>query len=100
MRRLWFTAFTALAVWQTAGAVELSPADQANARKLYNTKCARCHKFYDPAKYSDAEWSGWMQKMNKKAKLKDAQVELLGRYLDGFRAATTTKAGPEARTGK
>lgn len=92
----WFlvTAFVALAVLHAAGAAELSATEQAQARKLYNAKCARCHKFYDPARYSDAEWQQWMTKMNKKARVKGAQAALLGRYLDSFRTPGATNAAP------
>ena len=53
------------------GRVSELPVDETTAaRKLYVAKCAKCHKFYDPAKYSDEEWQIWMTKMSKKAKLK------------------------------
>jgi hypothetical protein len=55
------------------------------ATHLYNLKCARCHKFYDPAKYSEEEWSAWMGKMSRKAKLKPAEEELLARFLGAGR---------------
>ena len=64
----------------------LSPAEVSQARQLYLNKCARCHKFYSPALYSEAEWPVWMHKMSRKAKLDPAQEELLSKYLDGFRA--------------
>jgi hypothetical protein len=59
------------------------------ASKLYTAKCARCHKFYDPAAYNDSEWRTWMTKMNKKAHLKPEQAELLSRYLEGFRKSSS-----------
>jgi hypothetical protein len=92
----WFlvTASVALAVLHAAGAAELSAKEQEAARKLYNAKCARCHKFYDPAQYSDAEWEKWMTSMNKKARVKGAQADLLGRYLNSFRASGVTNATP------
>jgi mono/diheme cytochrome c family protein len=51
-------------------------------RKLYVAKCAKCHKFYDPAKYSDEDWRMWMAKMSKKSKLKPEQEEILSRYIE------------------
>src|SRR5262245_19173844 len=57
--------------------------------RLYRAKCARCHKFYNPADYNDAEWRSWMTKMNRKARLKPEQAQLLSRYLDTFRSAPT-----------
>ena len=66
---------------------KLSDADRSAAASLYKAKCARCHKFYDPAAYKQSEWDVWMQKMGKKSKLKPDQFDLLSRYLETFRAA-------------
>src|SRR5438094_8148025 len=73
------------------------PVDETSAgRKLYVAKCAKCHKFYDPAKYSDAEWHKWMTKMSKKSKLTPEQSELLSRYIDNtFRSSR--KEGPSTK---
>ena len=90
MRWFWFTSVAALVALHAAGAAELSATELKDARKLYTAKCAKCHKFYDPAKYNDEEWRTWMRKMNKKAKLKEAQAELLGRYLETFRQSVGT----------
>ena len=49
--------------------------DKLAGQKLYVAKCAKCHKFYDPAKYSEADWQIWMTKMSKKAKLKPEQED-------------------------
>jgi mono/diheme cytochrome c family protein len=54
----------------------------AGGRKLYLTKCAKCHKLYDPAKYSDAEWALWMEKMSRKSKLKPEQERLVSQYVE------------------
>jgi len=61
-------------------------------RKLYTAKCARCHKFYNPANYPDAKWREWMDKMSRKAKLKPDQKEILSEYLETFRKGTGTNA--------
>jgi len=55
--------------------------ESAAGQKIYVAKCAKCHKFYDPAKYSEADWQMWMAKMSKKAKLKPQQEEELSRYI-------------------
>ena len=60
---------------------ELSAVDLKAARKIYVGKCAKCHKFHDPAKYTDEKWDEWMGKMTKKSKLKPEQDELLARYI-------------------
>jgi nitrate/TMAO reductase-like tetraheme cytochrome c subunit len=69
-----------------AGAAALSPREVKEAQKLYNLKCAKCHKFYDPAGYTQPEWDEWMRKMSKKSKLKPAQHDLLSRYLEAMRS--------------
>ena len=73
------------------------PIDETSTgRKLYVAKCAKCHKFYDPAKYSDAEWHKWMAKMSKKSKLTTEQSEILSRYIDNtFR--NSHKDGPSTK---
>ena len=56
------------------------------SRALYITKCSRCHKFHNPADYSDDEWNGWMKKMTRKARLNAEQEVALRAYLDLFRS--------------
>ncbi len=68
-----------------ASAAGLSAQEAGDAASLYTAKCARCHKFYDPAGYSDDEWRSWMTRMSRKARLKPEQQELLSRYLNSFR---------------
>jgi hypothetical protein len=70
----------------------LSESEMASARKLYVAKCAKCHKFYEPKKYTQAEWQKWMESMGRKSKLKPEQDALLNRYLDGYRSGQIQKA--------
>jgi len=62
----------------------LSPKETQDARKLYTTKCMRCHKSYDPSGYSQPQWESWMTKMRKKARLAVEQDALLTRYLEAY----------------
>ena len=76
----------------------LTPDEGRQAKAIYNLKCARCHKFYDPAHYDDVEWRSWMTKMSRKARLKPDQDRLLSRYLDAFRPlaeGSPTKLAPD-----
>lgn len=75
-----------------AGTVDLTATELKAGRRLYVAKCARCHKFYDPAKYSETDWGTWMEKMSKKAKLKTEQKELLSRYFETFRSGNTNSS--------
>ena len=76
-----------LAVLQPAAAEELSATEFAAARKLSAVKCAKCHKFYEPADYSQADWAAWMEKMRRKSKLKPEQFDLLSRYMEEARSS-------------
>ena len=68
-----------------SSAAGLSDEEIRQAVRLCAVKCARCHKLYDPAAYSEAEWKSWMAKMSKKARLKSDQEEMLTRYLNALR---------------
>jgi mono/diheme cytochrome c family protein len=64
-------------------AAAAQPADPlVRGHQIYVAKCAKCHKLYDPANYSDQEWKLWMQKMSRKAKLKPEQEKALTQYID------------------
>ena len=62
-----------------AATVERTSTD---GRQLYIAKCAKCHKLYDPASYSDAEWKIWMSKMSRKARLKPQQEQAIVAYVN------------------
>lgn len=83
----WLCSSLAVLALALAGAraAELSPTERKAAKDLYEIKCAKCHKFYEPTAYSPTEWDDWMKKMSRKSKLKPAQEELLTRYLGEFR---------------
>ncbi len=69
-----------------AAAAQLSAAELAAARQLSLVKCVKCHRFYEPVDYTQADWADWMLKMRRKAKLKPEQFDLLSRYLEEARA--------------
>ena len=75
----------------TSGVVASSGGDppareREAARKIYVAKCAKCHKFHEPRKYSEADWDKWMDSMARKSKLSKAQASSLRKYLDEYRA--------------
>ncbi len=73
MRRL-LSSLVALLAAPVLGAAGDPPSP---ARQLYVRKCAGCHKLYDPARYSEADWDRWLGKMQRKARLNDDQVDQL-----------------------
>ena len=84
----------AILVWRTAvaHAQELTKKEVASAKRIYETKCVRCHKAYEPRDYSPEEWRLWMLKMSKKAKLKSSEDKLLKRYWEVLRTGKPQKA--------
>ena len=88
---LWIVVLALAGCSGPASATDGPHDETTAARKLYVAKCAKYHKFYDPAKYSDQEWQKWMTKMSRKAKLKPEQEEMLARYIeDTYRAPQRT----------
>jgi len=76
--------------------MDLAGDEPTAARKLYLAKCAKCHKLYDPATYSDEEWSKWMTKMTRKAKLTPEQAQKLSRYIEeSFRGHRSSRESAE-----
>ena len=77
-----------------AGKAGMSSEEIRQATKLYILKCARCHKFYDPADYGETEWQSWMTKMARKARLKPDQNQLLATYLGALRQKPSDSLPP------
>jgi hypothetical protein len=51
------------------------------ARDLYLRRCSACHGLYVPDDYSEREWPERVRKMQKKAKIDDAQRDEIVRFL-------------------
>lgn len=85
MRAFWFIPVLLTLATATQADV-LSEREQAAARKLSLTKCAKCHQFYSPTRYTETVWRDWMARMNRKAMVKPEQEELLSRYFATLRA--------------
>ncbi|KUJ62049.1 cytochrome C [Flavobacteriaceae bacterium CRH] len=68
------------AVTETVKASELTP-ELAEGKNLYENSCARCHKLYDPKKFSQEEWKPILTRMQKKAKLDDTQITSISNYI-------------------
>src|SRR2546425_4413752 len=73
-----------------ARAAEVPTAELAEGRRLSETKCVKCHRFYNPADYGRSEWDLWMKKMSRKARLKADEERVLLPYLELFRPAAET----------
>jgi len=68
-----------------AGAAEL-PAD-GPGKKLYDTRCVRCHKHHDITVYDDMAWKRLLWKMKDKARLDNEEYGDLADYLKAVREA-------------
>ena len=58
----------------------LSP-ELAEGKNLYENNCAKCHKLYDRHEFSAEEWTPITLRMQKKAKIQDAEREKIYNYL-------------------
>ena len=66
---------------ETAKAVALTPELEAG-KSLYENNCAKCHKLFEPKKFTKEEWTPILVKMGKKAKLDDTQMASITNYID------------------
>ncbi|MWB95362.1 cytochrome c [Flavobacterium sp. GA093] len=64
-----------------AKAVELTP-ELAAGQSLYDNNCAKCHKLYEPKKFTHEEWKPILVRMQKKAKLDDTQMVSISNYIN------------------
>lgn len=55
--------------------------DLAEAKSLYENSCARCHKLYEPKKFTKEEWAPILVSMGKKAKLNEVQLASVTSYI-------------------
>lgn len=65
---------------ETSMAAELT-AKLAEGKSLYENSCSRCHKLYEPKKYSQEEWKPILVRMQKKAKVDDNQMASISNYI-------------------
>lgn len=65
---------------ETPKAVVLTP-ELIEGKALLESKCVRCHKLYEPKKYSQEEWKPILEKMQKKARLDDVQIASISNYI-------------------
>ncbi|TDP01656.1 cytochrome c [Flavobacterium sp. 245] len=61
-------------------AAELTP-ELAAGKNLYENSCAKCHKLYEPTKFSKEEWQPILVRMQKKAKLDDTNMASITNYI-------------------
>jgi cytochrome c5 len=52
-----------------------------HGKDLYNNSCARCHKLFAPTDFTRQDWAPILVRMQKKAKLDDAQMASITTYI-------------------
>ncbi|MDD3079840.1 MAG: hypothetical protein PHH37_12165 [Paludibacter sp.] len=55
--------------------------DLQKGKEIYENKCGKCHKLFEPEKYKAKQWTKWVDKMAPKAKLNVEQKKLVYKYL-------------------
>src|SRR3989338_4576561 len=61
-------------------------------KKTYLVKCAKCHRLYAPADYTDEQWGSWMDKMREKSHLSLEEYENISAYCASLRDKRQVKA--------
>jgi hypothetical protein len=67
---------------QDAQKYNVSLENLQKGRKLYINSCASCHNLHLPSAYTRQEWWKHLDKMQQRAKINDAQKELIAKYLE------------------
>ncbi|SFD64242.1 c-type cytochrome [Flavobacterium phragmitis] len=65
---------------ESAKTVALTPELEAG-KNMYENNCAKCHKLYDPKKFTKEEWAPILVRMGKKAKLDETQLASVTDYI-------------------
>lgn len=55
--------------------------DEASGKVAYENHCGKCHKLFDPKDFSKTEWAPILVRMQKKAKLSDAEMAPITNYI-------------------
>jgi cytochrome c5 len=55
--------------------------NQAEGKKLYRSKCKKCHELYSPKDYKLRIWKENLEEMRYKAELSDKEYDLIFLYL-------------------
>jgi cytochrome c5 len=71
---------TAPTVTDAPKTVELT-AELAEGKNLYENSCAKCHKLYEPKKFTQEEWQPILVRMQKKAKVDDVKMASITNYI-------------------
>ena len=66
---------------ETAKEVVLTP-ELAEGQNLYANNCAKCHKLYEPKKFTQEEWAPILVRMGKKAHLDTTQMTSITNYIN------------------
>ena len=74
-------ATSAPAVTAVASAPAALTPELAEGKNLYDNNCAKCHKLYEPKKFTQEEWAPILVKMQKKAHLDDTQMASITNYI-------------------
>ena len=93
----WLLFFALASGHVIAGTSDLTEKQKATAKKIYDVKCAKCHRMYAPTDYSPEEWQLWAGKMTKKSKLDPSKEKLLFRYLQWLGKKQSAPAAAQAK---
>jgi cytochrome c5 len=69
-----------VAAAKTPKEVVLTP-ELLAGKSLYENSCVRCHKLYSPKEYTQESWKPILVKMQRKARLDDAQIASISNYI-------------------
>jgi hypothetical protein len=82
-----------LALLAACAGAPSAPQGASDPERLYRTKCAACHRPYEPASRTRAEWTAVLGRMSKKAHLTPAETDTIGGFLAAHASDARAGAG-------
>lgn len=58
-----------------------TPAQMEEGKMIWQSKCQKCHKLYDPSSHTIPKWEGILTRMNPKAKLTEDEAGKVRAYI-------------------
>jgi cytochrome c5 len=54
---------------------------ELNGKTLFENRCGTCHRLYKPAEFSEKEWGPILLRMQRKARMTDAEIAQVQAYV-------------------
>lgn len=75
------TTVTKTETSEKTSSASVSEAQFLAGKAVYEAKCGKCHKLYNPSRGNMTQWTKWIDRMAPKAKLTDEEKQQVTDYV-------------------